>query len=112
MSIAEWNIALGKIASQSSLRQERMSGYHYNYDSYMYSSYGTDTDSDDVAQKAIDGCKTRSVQSNACCARSDTENYPWWMIDLGTVYPIGKVVIHRRSSERCKDFQIMDLYVS
>lgn len=94
MFIAEWNIALGKIASQSSVRQETQYVYFNSYDYNDFSS-----DSDEVAEKAIDGCKTRSVQSSSCCARTDTEDNPWWTLDLGTVYSIGKIAIHRKSGK-------------
>ncbi|XP_053408183.1 uncharacterized protein LOC123559963 [Mercenaria mercenaria] len=109
---AEWNIALGKIATQSSIRQVDI----YRYSSYEYAyDYGTE-DSNDVAHKAIDECTTRSVQSSACCARTDSEDNPWWMLDLGTYYPVGKIVIHRRSEETCTDcmaqFQNFRLFIS
>ncbi|XP_053408178.1 uncharacterized protein LOC123560994 isoform X2 [Mercenaria mercenaria] len=111
---AEWNIALGKIATQSSIRQVDI----YRYSSYGYDNdYGTE-DSDDIAQKAIDECSTRSVQSSACCARTDSEDNPWWMLDLGTYYPVGKIVIHRRSEEPhvCSDcisqFRNFRLFIS
>ena len=73
--ITERNIALGKWAKQSS---------NYKFD----------------ANKAIDGCTTRSWTKN-CCTHTGNDFEPWWQLDLATQYPIGKVVIHRRFEESC-----------
>lgn len=78
---AEYNIAPGKRATQSSLYE-------------MYD-----------AQRAIEGCATRHF-SSACCSHTTYESNPWWEMDMGTTYEIGRILIHRRydgGCETCKE---------
>lgn len=91
----EWNIALGKLASQSSV---------YSYPIFYDYEYTFQPLGNFEAEKAIDNCAIRSLQQTFCCSATEPENKPWWMVDLGTFYPIGKIVIHRRSEEpnHCK----------
>lgn len=74
---AEYNIAPGKRATQSSL----------------YEVFG--------AQRAIDGCTARHY-ARACCSHTKYEPNPWWEVDMGTTYEIGRLVIHRRYDANCE----------
>ena len=75
-ALAEYNIAPGKRATQSS----------------VYEAHG--------GEKAIEGCASRNF-ARSCCTHTNYDMEPWWEMDMGTVYEISKIVIQRRYEGNC-----------
>lgn len=78
ISFREYNLALGKVARQ--------------VDTYQH---------DAIAERAIDGCRRPLRYTASCCSHTLNPYQPWWELDLGAPYTIGKVVIYRRYEESC-----------
>ena len=69
-----YNLALKQAATQSST---------YGY------CYGC------VAEKAVDGNRNKNIHGGSCTHTYDEDN-PWWLVYLGDVFPVKKVIIYNR----------------
>ena len=57
------------------------------------------------AKRAIDG-NVDGIHANGSVSHTNEETNPWWLVDLGSVQDIGKIVIHNRADccgDRLKD---------
>ncbi|XP_033748464.1 fucolectin-1-like [Pecten maximus] len=61
---------------------------------------------DGVAGRAVDGDFDPYYHNMSCTHTADTDNEPWWQVDLEGVYSIDGVSVQNRltSAERLKDF--------
>lgn len=87
--IAPRNLAKGKTASQSS-----------NFDAQI-----------GIALRAIDGATNGDFAGGSTTSTATSgDNAPWWQVDLGSVQPVGDVVLFNRTdccSERLTKFKLL-----
>ncbi|XP_070537533.1 uncharacterized protein [Ptychodera flava] len=81
------NVALGKSASQSSVKAKF----------------------EGTADKALDGNKNTDIKVGKSCTHTEKEFQPWWMVDLGQSKDIYKVIITNRQD--CCPFRIKNAQV-
>ncbi|XP_078692975.1 uncharacterized protein LOC144922801 [Branchiostoma floridae x Branchiostoma belcheri] len=56
-----------------------------------------------VPERAIDGDHGNGQWDSGSCIVTLSESNPWWMVDLGTQYPIERIVLYNRLDGCCSD---------
>jgi len=67
-------------------------------------TYQISTDGDKVASRATDG-----RPNTESCTR-DVDEHPWWAVDLGDAYDVGRVVVYTGASANLGNYRRTILY--
>lgn len=64
------------------------------------------------AKFAVDGNLTTDAERCTCCAATVTTDYPWFEIDLGSIYRIAIITLYGRTDKNITESNSTGIYLA